>query len=277
MSIRGPHESESHGYSVKWNHGTHDEFYEYYAKASESQNAMHRFRSIRDTIIRMNPHLVQDKKCGVADIGCGAGTQSILWAQLGFKVHGVDVNERLLALAHERAAKAGCQIDFVLGSAVALPWPDEYVDVCLAVELLEHVKDWEQCLREFCRILRPGGVLFVSTTNALCPIQQEFNLPLYSWYPSAVKRYCATLAKTTRPQLANYATYPAENWFTFYQLRAFLKERGFESLDRFDLVDAANKGTVAKVLLGSVRAFAPLRWLAHLATPGTSLLGLKNT
>src|SRR5205823_3340892 len=118
------------------------------------------------------------------------------------------------------------------------------------------------------------GVLFVSTSNALCPFQQEFTLPLYSWYPSAVKRYCERLAVTTRPQLASYAKYPAVNWFTFYQLRDFLGERGFECFDRFDLIDPVPRGSVAKLVLRSLRASSLLRFFGYVATEGTSVLAV---
>jgi 2-polyprenyl-3-methyl-5-hydroxy-6-metoxy-1,4-benzoquinol methylase len=39
----------------------------------------------------------------VADIGCGAGTQSIMWAQKGHEVHGLDINAQLVELAAKRA------------------------------------------------------------------------------------------------------------------------------------------------------------------------------
>ena len=274
-SARGAGSAEAPS-QTNWDHGSHEEFYEYYARQSATAAAMQRFRAIRDMVIRLNPNLLSRGPIDVADIGCNAGTQSILWAELGCRVHGLDVNGPLLDLARDRASKAGYSIDFVLGSAVSLPWPDEYVDVCLAVELLEHVSDWESCLKEFARVVKPGGVLFVSTTNVLCPIQQEFNLPLYSWYPAPVKRYCERLAKTTRPQLANYAKYPAENWFTFYQLREFLGERGFDSFDRFDGIDLSNKGSGAKAVVKVVRALPALRWLAHVATPGSSVVAVKR-
>ena len=76
------------------------------------------------------------------------------------------------------------------------------MDVCLLPELLEHVADWQSCLKEAPRVLRSGGLLYLSTTNVLRPRQEEFNLPLYSWYPGPLKRYCERLAMTTRPALA---------------------------------------------------------------------------
>jgi len=110
------------------------------------------------------------------------------------------------------------------------------MDVYVVPELLEHVVDWEGVLNEAARILRPNGVLFLSTTNALCPVQNEFNLPLYAWYPAFMKRHYERLAVTTRPEVANYAKYPAVNWFTFYSLRSALRARGFNRfLDRLDM------------------------------------------
>ena len=258
------------------NHPPADQFYDYYESASVSSQTLERFRSIRRMILRLHPN-VGESSANIADIGCGAGTQSRLWAEIGCQVHGVDVNERLLELAKSRSTEGGYNIDFRVGSAVSLPWPDGSMQVCLAIELLEHVSEWQKCLSEFCRVLGPGGILFVSTANALCPIQQEFHLPFYSWYPAPVKRYCERLAVTTRPELANHAKYPAVNWFTFYGLRRFLVEKGFQCYDRFDVIDASEKGTLARTALWSIRRSRLLRFLAYVATEGTSVLAVKKT
>jgi ubiquinone/menaquinone biosynthesis C-methylase UbiE len=65
----------------------------------------------------------------------------MLWASLGNSVYGVDVNESLLELARKRGMEAGLQIRFSVGSAVELPWPDQFMHVCLMPELLEHVAE----------------------------------------------------------------------------------------------------------------------------------------
>lgn len=260
-----------------WDTASHPEFYEYYAKESQSPQTLRRYGAIRDMLLRvLSSEGARNTGLDVADIGCGAGTQCVLWAQLGHRVHGLDVNEPLVRLARERAAAAGLAIEFRVGSAVSVPWADASMDVCLAPELLEHVADWRACLDEFSRILRPGGLLFVSTTNVLCPRQQEFNLPLYSWYPAPLKRRCERLAVTTRPQLANYAKYPAVNWFSFYGLRSALAPRGLRCLDRFDVMDLDGRGRTARGLVAAVRALPPLRWLGHVATSGTFVVGFKH-
>ncbi|HKQ60619.1 MAG TPA: class I SAM-dependent methyltransferase [Candidatus Polarisedimenticolaceae bacterium] len=254
------------------------EFYEYYARESQSPQTLARYGSIRDMVLRVLAEGgAPTTALEVADVGCGAGTQCRLWAERGHRVHGLDVNAPLLELARERAAAAGLAIDFRVGSAVSLPWADGSMDVCLAPELLEHVADWRPCLDEFARIVRPGGLLFVSTSNVLCPRQQEFNLPLYSWYPAPLKRRCERLAVTTHPAIANYAKYPAVNWFSFYSLRRELGRRGFpRCLDRFDVIDLAGRGRPVRALVGAVRRLAPLRWLGHVATSGTFVVGFKQ-
>lgn len=258
-------------------HSSHEEFVKYYAEKSRSQKDLDRFKAIRQVILRiLGRRDGPDRKYDMLDIGCNAGTQCMVWAEQGHRAHGLDVNEPLLNLAKERAAEAGQSIDYRLGSAVKLPWADQSMDICLAMELLEHVKDWRSCLDEFTRVLRPGGVLYFTTTNKLCPTQQEFNLSGYSWYPAPLKRHFERLAVTTRPDLANYAVYPAVNWFTPYGLRAELRKRGFASLDRFDLMDTAQKGKLPRFIVSSIRTLPPLRLMAFLCTPCTMLLGMKE-
>ncbi len=48
-------------------------------------------------------------------------------------------------------------------------------------------------------------------------------------------------------------------------------------MDRFDLVDSSAKGEASKWLLAFVCGLPPLRWLAHVCTQGTMLLGIKQT
>ena len=157
----GPRAPESAG----WDFGSHEHFYEYYARGSQSPATLQRIRSLRDCVLRVAESTgCKSGMLEVADIGCGAGTQSFLWAELGHNVHGLDVNQPLLELARRRAEEQGRLIDFRLGSATRLPWADESMDVCLLLELLEHVADWEPCLSECARVLRPGGILLLTTT-----------------------------------------------------------------------------------------------------------------
>jgi 2-polyprenyl-6-hydroxyphenyl methylase/3-demethylubiquinone-9 3-methyltransferase len=256
----------------RWQTQTRAEFVDYYARQSLTPESQERSRRLRDKLLAF--HGPGKNPLDVADIGCNAGTQSRVWAELGHQVYGVDINQDLVQIAHQRLREAKLPAAFQLASATALPFPDASMDICIAPELLEHVADWETCLEEFARILRPGGVLFVSTTNRLCPVQNEFALPLYSWYPAPLKRHCERLAVTTRPELANYAAYPAVNWFTFFQLRDFLNRFGVQSYDRFDSMKA-NQSPLRRLALTTIRSLPPMRRLAHMLSPSTALIGRK--
>lgn len=258
-------------------HASDPNFVAYYEEASLSAATLQRFRTVRDkALVLLAARGRATKQLRVADIGCGAGTQSLLWAELGHSVSALDINAPLIEIAQQRAAERDLPIEFHVGSATALPMADASTDVCLLPELLEHVADWQACLREAARILDAGGLLYLSTTNALCPVQNEFNLPLYGWYPRWMKRRYERLAVTTRPELANYATYPAVNWFTFYKLRDFLQPLGFECLDRFEMIDLQRAPRWLQLLVRAARAFPPARLLGHVLTEGTALFAIRK-
>jgi 2-polyprenyl-6-hydroxyphenyl methylase/3-demethylubiquinone-9 3-methyltransferase len=255
---------------------TADPFVDYYVRESVSPRTIERFLGTMNAVLRVRARTgLPVAALDIADVGCNTGTQSLMWAERGHRVRGLDINEGLLEVARARAREAGKHAQFTLGSATALPWENGSVDVCLLPELLEHVADWETCLSEAARVLRRGGTLFVSTTNALCPIQNEFDLPLYSWYPGPLKRRYERLSVTTRPELVQHAKFPAVHWFTPYGLAKHLAQLGFQTFDRFDSIDADEKSGAQRLALKVIRAVPPVRWLAHVATPYSALVANK--
>lgn len=252
-------------------------FVAYYARESASERATARALGIMDAVLRARRRAGQPLQAlHVADIGCNAGTQSRCWLERGHSIRGLDISRELVGIARERNAEFGERACFEVGSATRLPWGDGTFDVCLLPELLEHVDDWQPCVAEAVRVLKSGGTLYLSTTNILCPLQQEFALPGYSWYPPFLKRRYVRLARTSRPELANFATYPAVHWFSPYGLSRFLRRRGVRPMDRFDLIDVESKGLLARALVGAVTALPPLRFIGHVLTPSTVLVGTRD-
>lgn len=259
-----------------WDTGSHEDFFKYYEQQSLKLETMERFRAACEILVRVYGPLPKDRKLDVLDVGCGAGSQSVFWTQRGHCYHGIDINAPLIKLAQQRAMEQGLDVRFDVGSATELPYDDASMDICLLPELLEHVADWQGCLNETIRVLRPGGLIYINTSSKLCPKQQEFNLPLYSWYPHRLKRYFEHRAVTDRPDLANYAKYPAVNWFSFYGLREYLELTNFECLDRFDLIDHAGKGRFSRWVLGLLNSLSLLRFIGHILTPYTLVVARKN-
>ncbi len=122
------------------------------------------------------------------DIGCGGGLVSEPMARLGFAVTGVDASENGLDAARAHAAGVGLAIDYRCATAEALlaeragPF-----DVVLNLEVIEHVADPRQYLRDTARLVAPGGVMIFATLNrtlkalALAKIGAEYVL---RWVPA---------------------------------------------------------------------------------------------
>ena len=127
--------------------------------------------------------------------------------------------------------------------------------------------------KEFARVLKSNGA---STANKLCPKQGEFNLPFYSWYLCALKHYFDRLARTTRPDIANYAKYLAVNWFTFYQLRQKFSKLGMYSFDRLDIMDVDNTPFYQEIVIKLIKQCSVFRWLGNVASSGLLLLAINK-
>jgi SAM-dependent methyltransferase len=99
---------------------------------------------------------VKDKM--VLDYGCGTGDNSVLLANRGAKVIGVDISPDLLKLAEKRlnVHNYSERSEFRLGSAHKLPLEDESVDVVFGIAILHHL-ELEMASKEVFRVLKKGG------------------------------------------------------------------------------------------------------------------------
>jgi SAM-dependent methyltransferase len=97
----------------------------------------------------------------VLDAGCGAGAHAAELVARGARVTGVDASAGLLAVAARRLGPAVALHEADL--ADPLPFPAGSFDVVLASLVLHYLRDWAPPLREFHRVLVPGGRLVVST------------------------------------------------------------------------------------------------------------------
>lgn len=99
----------------------------------------------------------------VLDLGCGAGFDALIAAQLvgpAGHVVGVDLSPEMRAVAEAGRSEAGLpQVEFRVGSVEALPFPDASFDVALSNGVLNLIPDKPAALREVFRVLRPGGRL----------------------------------------------------------------------------------------------------------------------
>jgi GT2 family glycosyltransferase/SAM-dependent methyltransferase len=100
----------------------------------------------------------------VLDIACGEGYGSAMLAGHAGHVYGVDISQE--AVDHARKTYAGQgHLEFLQGSAADIPLPDDSVDVVVSFETIEHHDLHREMLREIRRVLRPDGLLVISSPN----------------------------------------------------------------------------------------------------------------
>ncbi len=100
----------------------------------------------------------------VLDMGCGTGYGSGELAKQASKVPGLDVSGEALSYAREHFSGSG-NVEFVEGSAAAVPLLDRGFDLIVAFEVIEHLEDWRKLLEEARRLMAAGGQFIVSTPN----------------------------------------------------------------------------------------------------------------
>ena len=193
------------------------------------------------------------------EIGSGSGWFTLLAKKRGYRAVGVEVSWELVEFARRRGAEAGIDAPFHEARAESLPLPDQSFDVAYANSVMEHVKGWREAIREAHRVLRPGGLLFVGTTNRLYPVSTEIDFPFYQWLPLRIQIPIAIRKKG--PDVMENGL--AWNHFTPMGLRRALTEAGFTKV--FDVFDLARAGDLrgmkraARPLLGFLRSWRPAR------------------
>ncbi len=101
----------------------------------------------------------------VLDLGCGMGYGAAELKKIGAKeVVGVDNDPEAIEFAKGFAGK---KVRFLKADATALLFPDQEFDVVVSFEVIEHIKDYQQYLKEAFRVLKLGGYLIFSTPNRL--------------------------------------------------------------------------------------------------------------
>jgi ubiquinone/menaquinone biosynthesis C-methylase UbiE len=101
----------------------------------------------------------------ILEVGCGTGGLLVVAARAGLAIEGVDLAARWLIAARRRLSDHGLSVPLLAASAERLPWPDARFDAVVADSVLEHLDDPARALREWARMLRPGGRLIVWSPN----------------------------------------------------------------------------------------------------------------
>jgi ubiquinone/menaquinone biosynthesis C-methylase UbiE len=209
----------------------------------------------------------------VVDAGCGSGKFAAGIARLGAKkVIGLDIGERGLEFAREQAKKKnyGERLEYRYGSAHDLPLEDRSVDMVWSNGVIHLTDDYDGCVREFARVLKPDGTLYLYVNGRFSLFELLFDtlrmaseaIPrhLFQHYLLSIG---INSGRVYWMMCAFYATY---QWRARAEVEALLKKEGFEDIRQltrgadFDQIEQVSVGVLfADVKYGE----AQLKYLAR--------------
>lgn len=105
------------------------------------------------------------KGMAVLDIGCGTGNFSIKLAEAGCKVVGIDISEKMLSVAKEKAKEKGLDIEFYNMNIYELNFKNEYFDAVFSMAAFEFIKEPKKALDEIFRVVKKAGEILIGTIN----------------------------------------------------------------------------------------------------------------
>lgn len=121
----------------------------------------------------------------VLDLGCGAGTDSLIAAQMvgsEGSVAGIDMTAEMLEKARAAAVELGAEnVEFVEGEVERLPFADMSFDVVISNGVIDLVPDKDAVFSEFHRVLRPGGRIQIADVTIQQPVSDAGKRDIDLW------------------------------------------------------------------------------------------------
>lgn len=223
-----------------------------------------------------------DRARNIVLLGCGPRPQTVKHLlERRFNVVGVEPVPLFVESARQYLGDAAHVLE---GAAESIPVADASQQIVFCDSVLEHVVSPGKSLDEMYRVLAPGGIAFITTTNryrfSITGNNGEFMFRFFNWLPRLVKECFVHHHLHYDPRLANYTQLPAVHWFTYSELCRLGREAGFAQfyslLDLIDTRDPAVSGNRLKRWVVARLKFNP--WVRALALTqrGDTIIMLKR-
>lgn len=153
---------------MKTHYVGHDDMYKKY-KAGEEQEDWSTPKQIKEYLPVLEKSLAPDyipKSGKFLEMGCGAGTYSLWFAQRGYDVYGVDIAPTAIGWAKEKAKKQNLKVNFRVASVLDLTgFKDNFFDFVLDGHCFHCIigQDRKVFLKSALRVIKPNGFFRVAT------------------------------------------------------------------------------------------------------------------
>lgn len=183
------------------------------------------------------------KSLKILDVGCGTGELSLLFAEMGHKVTGIDISRQMLKAAKTKAEASGADITFWEGDAENPPYDTSSFDIVFSRHLLwtlpnpkTAVENWKRVLRKNGKVVIIDGVWDSGTLESRVRRSAGSLLTLVLERKDPRKGH-AGYSNELKAQLPHAGGAPLE------KVKEYLSSAGFENIQVFDLkeVRAAQK------------------------------------
>lgn len=160
---------------------------------SEYKNIYHNeathffYVNTHETVLKfIKKYLYLNKKLKILDAGCGTGLLLKKMSKFG-QIYGIDTHAEAIRLSKKRGLK-----NILKSSVLALPFKESSFDLITCIDVLYHqgVKDDKKALKEFFRVLKPGGILILKN-------------PAYDWLKGNHDKIVHTLHRYTKKEIGN--------------------------------------------------------------------------
>ncbi len=181
----------------------------------------------------------------ILDAGCGTGRDCIYFASHGYEVYGVDLSQGMLEQAITNSKMRNLKVNLSIGDMRSLVFLSNYFDGVWTTAAIVHLSPEEKrnAIREFYRVLKPGGFLHIWVQNLLSPKHLMRLIQSYLFYLERegdkviIRKKSIPEIKKEKPLKerikSGYAYIDNRHWFypTKQSLLKMLIEEGFSILE----------------------------------------------
>ncbi len=156
----------------------------------------------------------KNDKAKLLDLGCGIGLTTAVLARYFPDSVGCDIGEKEVKASKELLRLLKIKSKILLCDGGRLPFKDNSFDIITSIEVIEHVSRPDIMLKEVRRVLKPDGILHITTANKWWPIEPHYKLPFLSFLP----KYLANIYLRLSGRGVSYNDINLPSYDMFYSL-----------------------------------------------------------